>query len=198
MMVSLVRLGVGAVSLGSDEIAHRLDHAGAQPRRARSDGSAGWIVAGLAIETAEALGRLGAMLSERGRRATAVAGGAARLPGAKMLERRLLALRERGRVETLEGRRMVGLLIRDTTSRSIRGIAQTAVKEVAHSPEVHALVRSESSGLATGTILEVRANSEQADARLERRVRSWLHILRPEHEGERVGAEPSPPREPVA
>jgi hypothetical protein len=197
-MVSLVRLGIGAVSLGSEEITRRLGQTGHPTPRDWGSSRVGSIVAGLAVESAEALGRLAASLTQRGRRSTAIGGAMARLPGAGRLERLLDALRERGRRETLEGRRMVALLVRDTTRQSIRGIAESAIKEVAHSPEVAALVRTESTGLATGTILEVRANSEQADARLERRVRSWLHILRPD-EGERVGAKhPTPPREPVA
>jgi hypothetical protein len=71
---------------------------------------------------------------------------------------------------------MVEQLIRDTTVGSMTDIAKLAVNEVAHSPEVAALVKTQSAGIATDAILEVRANSEQADDRLERRVRSWLHL----------------------
>jgi hypothetical protein len=92
---------------------------------------------------------------------------------------------EIGRVEELEGRRMLEALIRDTTRSSVRGIAESTLKEVTHSPEVAAMVRAESAGLATGTILEVRANSEQADDRVERQVRSWLRLRHGPRSGER-------------
>jgi len=85
----------------------------------------------------------------------------------------------RGRTETAAGKALVMLLVEDTTSRSVHDIAETAVKEVTHSPQIAALVRAQSTGILTDTILEVRTNSEQADDRLERRVRSWLHLGRP-------------------
>ena len=88
---------------------------------------------------------------------------------------------------------MVTTLVRETTSRSFKEITDTALREVAHSPEVAALVRSQSTGLATGTILEVRANSEEADDRVERRVRSWLRI-RGDSERRSEPAQPSSER----
>ena len=78
-----------------------------------------------------------------------------------------------------KGKRMMLHLIRDTASASVRDISASAIKEVSHSPDVAELVRTQSTDLASGTILEVRATSEQADDRIEGRVRSWLHLLRP-------------------
>ena len=82
------------------------------------------------------------------------------------------------------------VLVRDTTRRSFNGITGAAIKQVTTSPEVAALVRAQSTGIATGAVMEVRANSEEADDRVERRVRSWLHILRPESDAPPAGAQP--------
>ena len=114
----------------------------------------------------------------------------------RLYTERMAELRERGRAETSNGRRMVTRLVQTTTKESVRDIAEFAVSEVAHSPEVAALVRTQSAGLATGTILEVRTRSEQADGRLERSVRSWLH--RPERTGDGTPDEPSPAGPPAA
>ena len=75
---------------------------------------------------------------------------------------------------------MVMHLIEDTASASVRDISASAIKEVSHSPEVAELVRTQSASLASDTILEVREASEQADDRIERRVRSWLRLVRPD------------------
>jgi hypothetical protein len=82
---------------------------------------------------------------------------------------------------------MVEHLVRETAVSSVGDIAQFAISEVTHSPEVAALVKTESAGIATDAILEVRANSEQADDSLERRIHSWLH-LRGSNGSARVGA----------
>lgn len=199
VLTSLVRLGIGACSLGAEEIRKRLVVTGtvsrAPARRAQSDPSAelAYLAAGIAVDSVRALSHLIAIASERGRRSLALADSAAHLPGIRIATvigarpmRRyrswIVTERRHGRLETERGRRMATVLIRDTTSRSFRTITGTAVKEVAHSPEIAALVRSESRGMATGAILEVRSNSEQADDRVERRVRSWLRIHRSDSE----------------
>jgi hypothetical protein len=194
---SLVRLAAGAVSIGADQVKHRL---GSLPKaggpesparqsrpRATADVTVGRILTGIAILSANRIAGAGSRAAHVGRRTGSVAGRLAQLPLVASLAgppRRVYARYERlareiseiGRVEELEGRRLLEALIRDTTRTSVMGIAESALKEVTHSPEVAALVRTESAGLATGTILEVRANSEQADDQLERRVRSWLRI----------------------
>jgi hypothetical protein len=71
----------------------------------------------------------------------------------------------------------------------VKDIAETAVHEVTHSPEVAALVRTQSAGLATDTIEVVRTTSEEADERLERRVHSWFNRKPVAHEQDR----PEPP-----
>jgi hypothetical protein len=98
------------------------------------------------------------------------------MSGVPMVGAALRSLSQRGLDEQLRSRRMVEHLIRDTTVSSVADIAQFAVNEVTHSPEVAALVKSQSAGIATDAIQEVRANSERADDRLERRIRSWLHL----------------------
>jgi hypothetical protein len=82
---------------------------------------------------------------------------------------------------------MVEHLVRETAVSSVGDISQLAISEVTHSPEVAALVKTESAGIATDAVLEVRANSEQADDSLERRIHSWLH-LRGSKDSARVGA----------
>jgi hypothetical protein len=125
----------------------------------------GDLAAGLAIECAELVGATVVAAARGGRRAhLPLVGGAMR------------RLSERGRVEVRLGRRMVEHLIRDTTASSVAEIAQVAVKEVTSSPEMAALVKTQSAGIATDAIQEVRANSEQADDSLERRIHSWLHL----------------------
>jgi hypothetical protein len=204
LATAVVRLAAGAVSLGSDELLRRLrtlppevESASSRQEIGGPDSSQfslGGVGVGIAMETAQLASRLVSTAADSGRRAVGQIGRAQRLPFVKgaagpakrRYERYGAALRrlsERGRREQLMGRRMVENLIRDTTSRSVKDIAEFAVNEVTHSPEVAALVRAQSAGLATDTILEVRANSEQADDRLERRVHSWLHLRRPNSPG---------------
>ena len=202
VLTSLVRLGLGACSLGAEAIRKRLVVTGVVARqrkssRARKTASAdlGYLAAGIAADSVKTLSHWIALVSERGRRSVALVDAAGRLPGIHIATviggppmRRyrswVRSERTRGRLETERGRRMVTVLVRDTTKGSVKTIADTAVKEVAHSPEVAALVRSQSRGMATGAILEVRSNSEQADDRVERRVRSWLRIHRSNPEPE--------------
>jgi len=200
VLTSIVLLVIGACSLGAEEIARRLDAGGAakpgnghRPRQPVT--TIGWIAADLAVQSANAGGRLGRAAGDLVQRSGASRGLIRRVPGASGL---FESMQRRGRREVADGRSMVTRLIRDTTSQSVRGIAETAVKEVAQSPEIATLVRQQSVGIATGTILEVRVNSEQADDRIERRVRSWLHILRPEDGGDHLTAKQLHPPEPVA
>ncbi|HSS92683.1 MAG TPA: hypothetical protein VLR46_01705 [Candidatus Dormibacteraeota bacterium] len=204
LAIAVVRLAAGAVSLGSDELSRRLrtlprevESASSRPEVAARDSGrfslAGFGV-GIAMETAQLASRLVSTAADGSRRVVGQIGRARSLPVLKgaagpakrryeRYEAALRRLSERGRREQLIGRHMVEHLIRDTTSRSVKDIAEFAVNEVTHSPEVAALVRTQSTGLATDTILEVRANSEQADDRLERRVHSWLHLRRPNSPG---------------
>jgi hypothetical protein len=210
VLTSVVRLGIGAWSLSAEELGKRLVRTGAitrtRPARGRPDASAslGYLAAGLAIDSARAVSRWLTWAGQGGRRSAALVDAAGKLPGihvATVFARRPIAgyrswmgiERRRGRLETERGRRMVTTLVRETTSQSVKGIADTALKEVAHSPEVAALVRSQSTGIATGTILEVRANSEEADDRVEQRVRSWLRI-RGDSERQSQPAQPSSER----
>jgi hypothetical protein len=167
----------------------------------------GWVAAGVAIESAEFASRWLRSAVAGGRRTRAAARAVRRAPGAEIAaalldapmsayRARLIELRERGREETNTARRMVSHLVRDTTKESVHDIADAAVREVTHNPEVAALVRTQSASIATGTILEVRTKSEQADDDLERRVRSWLH--RPERIVAVAPDEPSPPAPPAA
>lgn len=209
--VSLFRVAVGAVALGSEELAQRLEAVG---RRARNEAGAQldsggetaarramYLAVGVAAESWSSVAAAALSVARGGRDAAGAAGAVARLPVIRRVarpgrdaiarsRRKMNALVARGRVETLEGRRLAMLLLEDTTARSVKDIADTAIRQVTHSPEVAALVKAQSTGLVTDTILEVRANSEQADDRLERRVRSWLHIGR-RGNGEHV-VEPAP------
>jgi len=173
LAVTIARLFVGAVSLGSDEVVRRLraipQQADGPPRR-RGPLVLGDLATGLAIESAEVVGRVASTA------AGVAAARAGRMGSLPMVGAALRRLSERGLDEQLLGRRMVEHLIRDTTVSSVADIAQFAVNEVTHSPEVAALVKSQSAGIATDAIQEVRANSERADDRLERRIRSWLHL----------------------
>ncbi|HET9781748.1 MAG TPA: hypothetical protein VFR33_08210 [Candidatus Dormibacteraeota bacterium] len=204
VLTSLVRLGIGACSLGADEIRKRLRVTGAVSRtstrgtQADANAELAYLAAGIAVDSVKALSHWLALASDRGRRSLALADSAAHLPGIRIATvisarpmRRyrswITTERRHGRLETERGRRMATVLIRDTTNRSFKTITDTAVKEVAHSPEVAELVRSQSRGMATGAILEVRSNSEEADDRVERRVRSWLRIHR---SGPESGARP--------
>jgi hypothetical protein len=193
----MIRLTAGALSLGAGEIKQRLDAAPHRPaasqltrgRRSPESGkiTVGHLLTGIASVFAGRISGVGTTVTEAGHRSGAVIRFVARIPLVAPLSgpaRRRLAryrslareLSETGRQEEQAGRRMVEQLIRDTTATSVRGITESALKEVTHSPEVAALVRTESAGIATGAILEVRANSEQADDRLERSVHSWLRL----------------------
>lgn len=219
MAVTVVRLGFGAWSLGTEQLTKRLEALTPQPRtkvaaerarrrrRASRAATVGWVAAGVAVESVAAISHWVGLVADgrRGRRLTRLV---SRFPGTGVASAVLhgpitryrasiTQLRERGRIETRKGKQMVTLLVRDTTRKSVRDIAESAVKEVAHSPEVAALVRTQSVGMATGTILEVRENSEQADDRLERRVRSWLHIHKPEPLDAGVAAESAPTPKPA-
>lgn len=216
MIVTVARLGFGAWSLGAEQLTKRLEavapkstannvtaeRARRRSRRTPRAVTVGWVAAGLAIESAETISRWATQAAD-GRRARRFSRMLSRLPGrdlaALMLQRPITRyqasirrLRERGRVETRMGKQMVSLLIRDTTRRSVLDITESAVNEVAHSPEIAALVRNQSVGVAAGTIREVRENSEQADDRLERRVRSWLHIHKPESADVATGTASTP------
>jgi hypothetical protein len=207
--VSLLRLAVGAGVVGSEQLVRRIDAAAAAapPRTAAQGGRPrytpgqrlGYLAVGVAAESLGGAAKLARRILRRGEDVLAAADVLASLPvirtGAEPARatlargrRRVGALVARGRAETVEGRMLVTRLVEDTTASSVRDIAETAVKQVSHSPEVAALVRAQSTGLVTDTILEVRANSEQADDSLERRVRSWLHRDQP---GDGKAAEPA-------
>jgi hypothetical protein len=194
-----IRLVAGIVSLSVDGVKNRLEaiprdvpHPEPARERARGDAAPPTVVSvatGLAIVSTAQASRLAARARAAGTRAGAGARSLAGLPligratrparrRAEQYRRAILRLSELGREAELEGRRMVLHLIEDTTSASVKDIAETAIKEVTHSPEVASLVRTESAGLATGAILEVRASSEQADASVERKVQTWLHPAR--------------------
>jgi len=164
--VTIVRLAIGAAGLGSAQVVQgtraRSPAGNGQARRQPGPFGVGDLVAGLAVVSAEMVDRL--------------ASRAGRLGPVPLVSPPVRRLCGRGRDEQQRGRRLVEQLIRDTTVGSMTDIAKLAVNEVAHSPEVAALVKTQSAGIATDAILEVRANSEQADDRLERRVRSWLHL----------------------
>lgn len=191
--LSIVRLVVGAMSLGSDKLAdqvRRVQHEPADSLDA-DDGptTLGDLGAGIFTETVLAAGGLLSMTAGGARRLAAGVSwvGDARVlrPATRPLRRRyregeaaILALAMRGRSERIAGRRMVGRLIRDATAKSFSEAAQVALSEVTQSPEVAEMVKTQTAGVATETILEVRTNSKRADDGLERRVRSWLGVRR--------------------
>jgi len=217
---SAMRLAIGACSLLVEEVGGRLEAAqqpepaAARTRRHRSRAqrqlsSAGYAGLGLAMESADAAARIASALAAGGTRSVAVVATFRRLPGVAIVIRPLSSslermtryteeLRRLGERETVTGRRIARRLVREMTSQSVREIADSAIKELTHSPEVAQLVRSQSAGVASGTILEVRANSEHADQAVERQVRSWLRILRPEHDVEQIAGESAAPPKPVA
>jgi hypothetical protein len=187
--LSIARLLVGAVSLGSDKLADQVRRIQREPASSlESDGgpiSVGDLGAGIFTETVLAAGGL----------LTMTAGGARRLaagvswfgdvpvfrPATRPLRRRyrdgqaaIRALAIRGRSERIAGRRMVGRLIRDATAKSFTEAAQVALSQVTQSPEVADMVKTQTAGVATEAILEVRSSSKRADEGLERRVHSWL------------------------
>lgn len=184
--MTLVRLALGAASLGSEAVAQRLSAvrqggsieegklAPAGSRRL----TAGGVGMGIAFESAEMADRLLAIALRGGRRVLGPAGGAVRTPLVHAATSPLRRLAEVGRREQMRGRSMVVQLIRDTTDKSVSDLTHRALNEIAHSTEVADMLRTQSAGVATESILEVRANSEQADDRLERRVQSWLRLHR--------------------
>jgi hypothetical protein len=199
--MSIFRILVGGVALGAEELGRRLDAVmrtapapaqgnAAAASRETAGQRAGYLAVGIGAQSLVNAARMARALARGGRDVAGAADAVTRLPVIRAgvrpararvarTRRSLNALMARGRAETLEGRRLARHLVEDTTARSVSDIAEFAVKEVSHSPEVAALVKAQSTGLVTDTILEVRANSEQADDRLERRVRSWLHIGQP-------------------
>jgi hypothetical protein len=192
--VAVARLAIGSVSLGTEEVVRRfraipkrIEPRGEQPTTEHRAVSLPDLGAGLVVESAVAASRLLGAAAGGGRLATAGVSRVVRVPAVQAMIRPLRRpyrryegavrrLCEIGHAEELAGRDMVQGLIRDTTSKSITDITQFAVKEVAQSPEMKALVRSQSAGIATERILEVRASTQKADGSVERRVRSWLHL----------------------
>src|SRR5438874_4063669 len=198
---SIVRLTAGLLSLSYDELVSRLATLPSEAASARSAQSAprpigpalnfADMAIGMALASTtratQVLGHArssgGGVISTIGRLAeTPIVGPATRPIRTRFARYRAAAWRlaARGREEQLEGKRMMLHLIRDTASASVRDISASAIKQVSHSPDVAELVRTQSTDLASGTILEVRATSEQADDRIERRVRSWLRLVRPD------------------
>jgi len=197
---SIVRLTAGLLSLGYDELVSRLatlPREGASARLAESPAhrigpalNFADMAIGMALASTTRATRVLGHARRRGRGVISTVGRLAETPIARPATRPIRIrfaryraaawrLAARGREEQLEGKRMVLHLIRDMASASVRDISASAIKEVSHSPDVAELVRTQSTDLASGTILEVRATSEQADDRIEGRVRSWLHLLRP-------------------
>ena len=184
---------VGAVSLGSDKLADQVRRVQHEPASSLEGGSGptsmGDLGAGIFTETMLAAGFL----------VSATAGGARRVaagvswigdvrvlrPATRPLRRRyrqgdaaIRALAVRGRSERIAGRRMVGRLIRDATAKSFTEAAQVALNQVTQSPEVAEMVKTQTAGIATETILEVRSNSKRADDGVESRVQRWLGVRR--------------------
>jgi hypothetical protein len=191
--LSISRLVVGAVSLGSDKLADQVRRV--QPEAAPSHQHAGGptsmgdLGAGVFTEAMLAAGRF---LSATAAGARGLAAGVSWVsdapvlrPATRPLRRRyrkgdaaIRALAMRGRSERMAGRRMVERLIRDATAKSFTEAAQVALSQVTHSPEVAEMVKTQTAGIATETILEVRSNSKRADDGVERRVHSWLGVRR--------------------
>jgi hypothetical protein len=192
--VSLARLVVGAVSLGSDKLAdqvRRVQHEPVASSLDADDGptTAGDLGAGILTETMLAAGALLSMTAGGARRVAAGFSWIGDVPVLRPATRRLRrryrkgeaaihSLAMRGRSERIAGRRMVGRLIRDATAKSFSEAAQVALNQVTQSPEVADLVKTQTAGIATETVLEVRSNSKRADDGLERRVHSWLGVRR--------------------
>jgi hypothetical protein len=193
---SIVRFGIGALSLGASAIAERARHAGdgrtelpadLEPHQASASMSIGDVGAGIAVTAVDAAGRLLAAAGHRRRRLVRQARRVGRAPVVGPLTRpvrgvyaggesALRDLARRGRREVVAGRRMVELTIRDVTARSFNEVTGVALEQVTHSPEVADLVKTQTAGVATETIVEVRDSSRQADDRVERRIRSWLRL----------------------
>ncbi len=204
-----IRLTAGIISLGADELKTRLAAVPEDFASGESSGSGASrnevrptllnVATGLAVVSMTRASRLmdfardvGAVVGAEARvvEDLPIIGNAARpiRRGYERYQAAVLRLSKVGRREELEGRRILLCLIDDTTTSSVKDIAETAVRQVAESPEVAALVRSQSAGLATETVRDVRAISEQADETVERRVRTWLHLLRAEDPRDGRGA----------
>jgi len=191
--LSISRLVVGAVSLGSDKLADQVRRVQPEPapshQHAGGPMSMGDLGAGVFTEAMLAAGRL---LSATAGGARSLAAGVSWVsdapvlrPATRPLRRRyrkgdaaIRALAMRGRSERMAGRRMVERLIRDATAKSFTEAAQVALSQVTQSPEVAEMVKTQTAGIATETILEVRSNSKRADDGVERRVHSWLGVRR--------------------
>jgi hypothetical protein len=200
--LSIARLVVGAFSLGSDKLADQVRRVQREPVSSletdgamaapslESDGgppSMGDLGAGIFTETMLAAGHLLSATAGGARRVAAgvswVGDAPVLRPATRPLRRRYregdAAIRDlamRGRSERMAGRRMVGRLIRDATARSFTEAAQVALSQVTQSPEVADMVKTQTAGIATETILEVRSNSKRADDGVERRIHSWLGV----------------------
>ncbi len=199
LSATAIRLAAGLVGVASDELRSRL---AAIPEDLPSGESSGGgasrdgtrptvlnVATGLAVVSTMQASRLVAHARDVGARISAEASLVEHLPvvgratgplrrGYRRYQAAVLSLSRTGRREELEGRRIILHLIDDTTTSSVKDIAESAVKQVAESPEVAALVRAQSAGIATDTVRDVRTISEQADQTVERRVRTWLHLLR--------------------
>ncbi len=216
MAATAIRLAAGIASLGADELKSRLAAvpervAGAEPAPSGASLNEGRptvlnVATGLAVVAMTQASRLIGLAGDASARMGVEAGRVERLPGIgvatlpirlgfERYQAVVWKLSETGRREALEGRRIILHLIDDTTTSSVKDIAQSAVRQVAESPEIAALVRSESAGVATGTVREMRTTSERADETVERRVRTWLHLLRaddvPEKNGKPDGDKPA-------
>ena len=195
---AIVRFGVGAVSLGADALVERVRHADGldgqvAPPGDSEDGddsiSIGDVGAGIAVTATTAVGRAlsGAELRRRRLLARLAPWGGAPLVGPLTYpirgafatgESALRGLSRRGRIEVIAGRRMVQRAVRDVAAQSFNQVAEVALEQVTHSPEVADLVKTQTAGVATETIVEMRENSKRADERVERRIRSWLGLGR--------------------
>ena len=193
MALSVARLVLGAVSLGTDKLADQVRRVRVEPApvEAASDGpsSIGDLWAGVFTEAALAAGRLVSLTADGARRVAATADTVTDVPLVRPLTRpvrrryrhgedALRRLARRGKAERIAGRRIVGRLLRDAAASSFNEAAQVALSQVTQSPEVAELVRTQTTGVATETIMEIRSDSERADERIERRVHSWLHLRR--------------------
>ena len=184
MPASIVRLTAGLLSLSYDELVSRLATLPSEAASARSAQSPprppgpalnfADMAIGMALASTTRATRVLGNATSSGRGVISTIGRLAETPIVRPATRPIRTrfaryrtaawrLAARGREEQLEGKRMMLHLIRDTASASVRDISASAIKEVSHSPDVAELVRTQSTDLASGTILEVRATSEQAD-----------------------------------
>jgi hypothetical protein len=191
--ISVARLVVGAVSLGSDKLADQVRRVQREPAPSpEADAgptTVGDLGAGIFTQTMVAAGELLSMTTGGVRRTASGVSWVGDIPvlrsATRPLRRRyregeaaIRALARRGRSERIAGRRMVESLIRDATAKSFNEAAQVALNQVTQSPEVAELVKTQTAGIATESVLEVRSSSKRADDGLERRVHSWLGVRR--------------------